>query len=148
MISTAGNSSSAGHRKHGLALREGISVIANPLNQSEIQFENGEEGERIIGHAAGNAVLVVVFHVEDDEDADQTMPIIRLISVRTAERSERRRMQMQEDVKPNEPPKAIDPDNPPLTGKEVWRPWGERVQEIIKNHDAKVAARKIDKECR
>jgi hypothetical protein len=51
-------------------------------------------------------------------------------------------MQMDEDVKPGRPRKTIDSDNPPMTGKEVWGSWGDRVNAKIKAHDAKIAARK------
>jgi hypothetical protein len=47
---------------------------------------------------------------------------------------------MDEDAK--QPTEPVDPDNPPLTGKEVWRPGGERIRERIAAHKAKVAKRK------
>jgi uncharacterized DUF497 family protein len=128
-------------RHPGFSLRDGIQIVANPLNKSEIQYENGEERERIIGYGANNIVLVVAVQWVDDNE--QSMPTVRIISVRRAERREIRKMQMDEDVKPVQPRREpIDPDNPPLTGKEVWGRWGDRLNAKIKAHDAKVAARK------
>jgi uncharacterized DUF497 family protein len=135
-------------RSHqGLSLRDGIPVIANPSNQFEVQYENGEEREKIIGFGANNVVLVVVAQwVEDLDTEDQSMPTVRIISVRRADRREIRIMRMNEDVKPKPPrirrQKPIDPDNPPLTGKEVWGRWGDRVNAKIKAHDEKIAAAK------
>lgn len=48
---------------------------------------------------------------------------------------------MDEDIKPKQPV-PIDPDNPPLTGKEKWGRWGDRVAAKIRAFDERVAARK------
>jgi hypothetical protein len=78
-------------------------------------------------------LIVVVEWVDTEEE----IAAARIISVRRADAHEING----DHVKPNEP-KEIDPDNPPLTGKEVWGSGQQSIQNQIAKHKAKVAARK------
>jgi hypothetical protein len=60
-----------------------------------------------------------------------------MISVRDFEKTDRQQIDMNEDFDP-----TIDPDNPPLTGKEVMMPGPERFLASYARIAAQIAARK------
>jgi uncharacterized DUF497 family protein len=118
----------------GLSLADGVPVIANPSSKTSLQIVDGQERDIYAGFGAGNRRLIVVAQWTDEAD----FPAVRLISVRDFEKRDRHKFDMNEDV--TDPP--IDPDNPPLTGKEVWVPAREH---FLKKHaeiKARIEARK------
>jgi uncharacterized DUF497 family protein len=119
-------------RHNGVSLADGIPTLDDPNNSVTIQYENGEERERYKGLGANGKVLLVV--VQWLEDTGEEIPSIRIISVRELNSGDQN---MDEDIKPNKE-KHIDPDNPPLTGKEVWRPGAEQIKQRVVNHKRRV----------
>jgi hypothetical protein len=66
---------------------------------------------------------------------------MRIISVRDFEKRDKHQFQdMNEDTNEVEPP--VDPDNPPLTGKEVWVPARAHFLKKYAEIKARIAARK------
>lgn len=136
-------------RKHnGLSLRDGIPVLADPANRYTLDYNNPnrDERERYIGRNGQNVLVVAVEWVDTGEE----LAAIRIISVRPALAFEINQGddRMDEDIKPSQQGQSpatepgIDPDNPPLTGKEVWRSGKERILQRIADQKAKAAARK------
>jgi uncharacterized DUF497 family protein len=127
-------------RRHdGLSLRDGIPVLADPNNQFTIDHDNPnrDERERYIGTGAANMVLVVAVEWVDTQAGEED-PSVRIASVRKAEADEIKGVfGLEEDVSAD----SFDPDNPPLTGKEVWGSGREQILKRIAAHKAKYAAR-------
>jgi uncharacterized DUF497 family protein len=129
-------------RRHDLSLRDVIPIITNPRSEYTLDYDNPNLDERARYVGQGNRNMVLVVAVEwINTDSGEENASIRIISVRQAEAHEIDGDQMNEDAKPNEP-QEIDPDNPPLTGKEIWRPAQEHIAQMIARHKARVAARK------
>jgi uncharacterized DUF497 family protein len=75
-------------RKHGIRFEEAALVFDDPLHLSaQDRFENGEYRWQTIGTVRG-CLVVLVAHTTRFEDGSE---VIRIISARRAERSERRR---------------------------------------------------------
>lgn len=75
-------------------------------------------------------------------DTGEKLLSVRIISVREAEAYEINQDDlMNEETKP-EMKREIDPDNPPLTGKEVWQSGREHILKKIADHQAKHTATK------
>jgi uncharacterized DUF497 family protein len=79
-------------RKHGVSFELAMRVFADPLALSEQDRVEGHELRwTTIGLVAGQLLLVVAHTVRDAEDRE----VIRIISARKAERSERRRYEQE-----------------------------------------------------
>lgn len=75
-------------RKHGIRFEEAALVFDDPFHLSaQDRFENGEYRWQTIGTVRG-CLVVLVAHTTRFEDGSE---VIRIISARRAERSERRR---------------------------------------------------------
>jgi uncharacterized protein len=76
-------------RKHGIGFELAASVFDDPnLLLEEDRVVDGEERIRAIGLAGGRFLLLVV-HTVNDEESDET--VIRIISARKTDKSERKR---------------------------------------------------------
>jgi len=77
----------ANRSKHGVGFETAIAVFDDPFELTELdQFVDGEYRWKTLGRAGPWSVLVVV-HVMRDRDEE----VIRIISARAANRSERNR---------------------------------------------------------
>lgn len=131
----------------GLSLQDGISVIANPRSRYTLDYENPDREERVRYVGQGNKNMILIVAVEwIDTDSGEDSASARIISVRQATAHEINGDQMNEDAKPKEQHELIDPDNPPLTGNEVWRPAGEHIAHMIAKHKARVVARRKEQQ--
>jgi uncharacterized protein len=74
-------------RKHGLSFRDVTRVFADPLRSTDVErIVGGEVRFQTFGTIAGVQVVMVA-HVDRDEDGEE---IVRIISARTATKCERR----------------------------------------------------------
>jgi uncharacterized DUF497 family protein len=81
--------SAANRAKHGVSFELAARVFLDPFALSDQdRIEGGERRWRTIGLVEGLVVLVVAHAVEDEEDGTE---VIRVISARRADRTERRR---------------------------------------------------------
>ena len=79
-------------RKHRVDFMVAAQVFLDPLHVSRLdRFEGGEERWQTIGLAGGFLLLVVAHTVRDEDEDGQDVEIIRIISARRADRTERRR---------------------------------------------------------
>ncbi|HWP01648.1 MAG TPA: BrnT family toxin [Methylococcus sp.] len=75
-------------RKHGVSFETAKLVFDDPLHLTRLErIENGEERWQTLG-LAGGVVLLLVAHTVTELDADDTL--IRILSARKADRTERR----------------------------------------------------------
>lgn len=78
--------------KHGIGFELASRVFLDSFALIEQdRVEEGEQRWRTVGLAEGIVVLVVAHTVEDDEDVGDGAELIRIISARRADRTERRR---------------------------------------------------------
>ncbi len=79
------------HQKHGISFETATFVFDDPFAILELErIEDGEYRWQTLG-MAGGAPLLLVVHTILDEDVE----IVRIISARRADRSERRRYEQQ-----------------------------------------------------
>ena len=79
-------------RKHRVDFLQAAQVFLDPLHVSrQDRIEGGEERWQTIGLAGGFLILVVAHTLRDDDADGITVEIIRIISARRADRTERRR---------------------------------------------------------
>ncbi len=84
-------------RKHGVGFEEAGLVFLDPFQISVLERTVGREQRwQTIGAVAGVLLLVVV-HTVRIESADPGAEIIRIISARRADRTERRRYEEESD---------------------------------------------------
>lgn len=78
-------------RKHGISFEEAVQVFLDPFQvSSQDRIEGGERRWRTFGLTARFALLVVA-HTTTEYDRDgQEIEVIRIISARRADRTERR----------------------------------------------------------
>ena len=85
-------------RKHGVGFDLAMRVFSDPLAMSrQDRIEDGEMRWQTIGMVDGLVMLVVAHTYRDDLDAGPPVEIIRIISARRADRSERRRYEEDSD---------------------------------------------------
>jgi uncharacterized DUF497 family protein len=79
-------------RKHGVSFEEAARIFLDPLHVSILErVEGGEQRWQSFG-VVGNCLLLMVAHsTTEEDDADQPVEVIRIISARRANRKERRR---------------------------------------------------------
>ena len=83
-------------RKHGISFEQGSQVFRDPLHRTrQDRIESGKERCQTIGLARGYLVLVLAHTISEDEEDGQYIEIIRIISARRADRTERRQYENQ-----------------------------------------------------
>ncbi|MFO1050250.1 MAG: BrnT family toxin [Geminicoccaceae bacterium] len=71
-------------------------VFAEPFALSEPErIEDGEQRWRTLGVVEGHALLLVAHTSRDEEQDGQALEVIRIISARAADRTERRRYEQE-----------------------------------------------------
>ena len=81
----------ANRAKHGLDFEFASRVFSDPFAiMDQDRVERGEQRWRTVGLVEGVVVIVVAHTVEDDEEAREGAEVIRIISARRADRTERR----------------------------------------------------------
>lgn len=84
----------ANRRKHGVDFETALRVFADPFALSEPdRIEDGETRRQTLGVVEGHLLLLVAHTVReelDDESGDE-IEVIRIVSARKADRTERRR---------------------------------------------------------
>lgn len=83
-VKAAGN-----RRKHGVSFDTASLVFADPLALSRLShIEDGEERWQTLGTVSGQLLLLVAHTVREEED-EQPIEVIRIISARKADKKER-----------------------------------------------------------
>jgi uncharacterized protein len=84
-------------RKHGVSFETALRAFADPFALSELErIEEGEQRWRTLGLVEGHILLVVAHTLRDEEGDDgQSVEVIRIISARAADRTERRRYEQE-----------------------------------------------------
>ncbi|WP_430912366.1 BrnT family toxin [Methylobacterium sp. sgz302541] len=82
----------ANERKHGITFDLALRVFADPfLLMIQDRVEDGEQRWQTLGSASGYVLLLVVHTLRETVEDGEDMEVIRIISARKADRSERRR---------------------------------------------------------
>lgn len=84
-------------RKHGISFEIALRVFADPFALSEQdRVEGGEQRWRTLGVVEGHLLLLVAHTIRDEDEGGRPVEVVRIISARAADRTERRRYE-QED---------------------------------------------------
>jgi uncharacterized DUF497 family protein len=79
-------------RKHGVSFETAVRVFTDPfLLASPERVEGGEVRWQALGSIGGFEVLLVVHTIRESDEDGAEIEIIRIISARRADRTERRR---------------------------------------------------------
>lgn len=85
-------------RKHGVSFEEAVSVFADPLHvMRQDRIEGGEQRWQTVGSAYGITLLLVAHTITEESPEGRFVEVIRLISARKADKSERRRYETGND---------------------------------------------------
>jgi uncharacterized DUF497 family protein len=85
-------------RKHRISFEEASQVFRDPLHLSTPdRIEDGEQRWRTFGLVGGFAILMVAHTIAEEDAEDGLVEVIRIISARPADRSERRRYENEKD---------------------------------------------------
>ena len=83
-------------RKHRISFETALRAFADPFALTDLQgIEDGEQRWQTIGVAEGFTLLLVVHTIQDEDDEGKSIEVIRIISARMADRTERRRYEQQ-----------------------------------------------------
>ena len=83
---------SANLRKHGVSFETAVRAFADPFLLIEPErIEDGEQRWHAIGVVEGHMMLLIVHTIWDEDEAGDTVEVIRLISARQADRKERQK---------------------------------------------------------
>ncbi len=83
-------------RKHGISFDVAVRVFADPFALTEqVRIEGGELRWQTLGVVEEYLLLLVAHTIRDEDEDDQTIEVIRIISARAAERKERRRYEQE-----------------------------------------------------
>ena len=83
-------------RKHGVSFEIALRVFADPFALTvQDRIEGGEQRWQTLGMVAGHVLLLVAHTIRDEDEDGQPIEIIRIISARAADRSERRRYEQE-----------------------------------------------------
>ena len=83
-------------RKHGVSFETALRVFADPFALSEPErIEDGDQRWQTLGLVEGHVLLLVAHTFRDEEEDGQPVEIIRIISARAADRTERRRYEQE-----------------------------------------------------
>ena len=86
----------ANRRKHGVDFDLALRVFADPFALTDqVEIESGEYRWRTLGVVEGYTLLLVIHAVREEEDEDEIVEVIRIISARAADRKERRRYEQE-----------------------------------------------------
>ena len=92
------NKNLSNQRKHGITFEDAISVFADPLHvMRQDRIESGEHRWQTVGAAYGVTLLLVAHTITEESPEGQLIEVIRLISARKANKSERRRYETEND---------------------------------------------------
>ncbi|MBK1725275.1 BrnT family toxin [Thiocystis violacea] len=79
-------------RKHSVSFETALRVFADPFAFTiPERIEDGEQRWQTIGCVEGDVILLVAHTVREEDEDGQLIEVIRLISARAADRTERRR---------------------------------------------------------
>jgi uncharacterized DUF497 family protein len=82
-------------RKHGVSFETATRAFADPfVLQEQDRLEDGEQRWQTIG-LVDDHLLLMVAHTIREEDEGEIIEVIRIISARKADRSERRRYEQE-----------------------------------------------------
>ena len=83
-------------RKHGVSFETALRVFADPFALSEPErIEDGEQRWQTLGLVEGHVLLLVAHTLRDEAEGGQPVEVIRIISARPADRTERRRYEQE-----------------------------------------------------
>lgn len=83
-------------RKHGVSFQTAIRVFADPFALSHHdRIERGEYRWQTLGMVEGHMLLLVAHTIREDDEDGHAVEVIRIISARKAEKSERRRYEQE-----------------------------------------------------
>jgi uncharacterized DUF497 family protein len=83
-------------RKHGVSFDTAIRAFADPFALTEQdRIEGGEQRWQTLGVVEGYFLLLVAHTIRDEDEDGQPIEIIHIISVRAADRKERRRYEQE-----------------------------------------------------
>lgn len=78
--------------KHGVRFETAVRAFADPFALShQDRIEGGEQRWQTLGLVEGHLLLLVAHTVTEDDEDGNTVEVIHIISVRKADRKERRR---------------------------------------------------------
>jgi uncharacterized DUF497 family protein len=74
-------------RKHAISFDIALRVFADPLALTEqVRVERDEQRWQTLGTVAGHLLVLVAHTIRDEEEDDQPIEVIRIISARRADR--------------------------------------------------------------
>jgi len=83
-------------RKHGVSFETAVRAFADPFQLTEQdRIEGGEYRWQTLGMVEGHLLLLVAHSVREAEEDGNAVEVIRMISARKAEKSERRRYEQE-----------------------------------------------------
>ena len=83
-------------RKHRVSFETALRVFADPFALSEQdRIEEGEHRWQTLGAVEGHILLLVAHTIREGEEEGQPVEVIRIISARAADRTERRRYEQE-----------------------------------------------------
>jgi uncharacterized DUF497 family protein len=83
-------------RKHGVSFETAMRVFGDPFAHSvQDRVEGGEMRWQTLGLVEGRVLLLVTHTVREEEEDWETIEVIRIISARKADRTERRRYEQE-----------------------------------------------------
>jgi uncharacterized DUF497 family protein len=83
-------------RKHRISFDTAMRAFADPFTLTEQdRIEDGEQRWQTVGMVEGYLLLLVVHTIRDEDEDGQPIEIIRIISARAADRTERRRYEQE-----------------------------------------------------
>lgn len=83
-------------RKHGVSFDTAIRAFVDPLALlQQDRIEDGEYRWLILGAVDGHMLVMVAHTTHEEDDEGQMVEVIRIISARRADRTERRRYEQE-----------------------------------------------------
>lgn len=83
-------------RKHRIGFETATHAFSDPLALTEFdRVEGGEPRWRTFGHVGGHLIVVVIHTPREAVEQGRTIEVIRIISARKADRTERRRYEQE-----------------------------------------------------
>jgi uncharacterized protein len=83
-------------RKHAISFDIALRVFADPFALTEqLRVERDEQRWQTLGTVEGHLLVLVAHTIRDEEEDDQPIEVIRIISARRADRKERQRYEQE-----------------------------------------------------